>query len=107
MRESHGVTRQQPPTAARRRAEQLRGVIRQHDHRYYVLDQPMISDAEYDRLFEELVRLEATHPELVTRDSPTQRVAGAPLPAFPTIEHLASMLSLESVTDADGVRRFD
>jgi len=100
------VTRQQPPTAAQRRAEQIRNVIRQHDYRYYVLDQPTISDAEYDRLFEELVRLEAAHQDLVTRDSPTQRVAGAPLPAFPTIEHLAPMLSLESVTDADAVRRF-
>ena len=107
MRESHGVSRQQPLTAARRRAEQLRDVIRQHDYRYYVLDQPAISDAEYDRLFGELVRLEAAHPELVTPDSPTQRVAGAPLPAFPTIEHLAPMLSLESVTNADDVRRFD
>ncbi len=107
MHESHGVTRQQPPTAPRRRAEQLRDVIRRHDYRYYVLDRPTISDAEYDGLFEELVRLEAAHPDLVTADSPTQRVAGAPLPAFPTVEHLAPMLSLESVTDADTVRRFD
>jgi DNA ligase (NAD+) len=107
VRESHGVTRRQPPTAAGRRAEQLRDVIRQHDYRYYVLDQPAISDVEYDGLFEELARLEAAHPELVTPDSPTQRVAGAPLPALPTIEHLAPMLSLESVTDADAVRRFD
>ncbi len=107
MRESHGVTRQQPLTAARRRAEQLRDVIRQHDYRYYVVDRPTISDTAYDRLFEELARLEAAYPELITPDSPTQRVAGAPLPAFPAIEHLAPMLSLESVTDADDVRRFD
>lgn len=101
------MNQQQAPTAARRRAEQLRAAIRQHDHRYYVLDRPTISDAQYDRLFAELVRLEAAHPDLVTLDSPTQRVAGAPLPGFPTIEHLAPMLSLESVTDADAVRRFD
>jgi DNA ligase (NAD+) len=92
---------------AARRIEQLRAAIREHDYRYYVLDRPTISDAEYDRLFAELVRLEAAHPDLVTPDSPTQRVAGAPLAAFPTVEHLAPMLSLESVTDAEAVRRFD
>ena len=92
---------------AARRIEQLRRAIREHDRRYYVLDRPTISDAEYDRLFEELVRLEAAHSDLVTPDSPTQRVAGAALTAFPTVEHLAPMLSLESVTDADAVRRFD
>jgi DNA ligase (NAD+) len=72
-----------------------------------VLDRPTISDAQYDDLFAELVRPEAAHPELVTPDSPTLRVGGLPLPAFPTIEHLAPMLSVESVTDADAVRRFD
>jgi DNA ligase (NAD+) len=101
------VTPGQTPTAARARIEHLRSVIRQHDYRYYVLDRPSISDAEYDRLFGELVRLEAAHPDLVTPDSPTQRVAGAPLQAFPTIQHLAPMLSLESVADADAVTRFD
>ena len=106
-RESDRVTPRRTRTAARTRIEQLRSAIRQHDYRYYVLDRPSISDAEYDRLFTELVRLEAAHPDLVTPDSPTQRVAGAPLPAFPTIEHLAPMLSLESVTDADPVHRFD
>jgi DNA ligase (NAD+) len=94
-------------TAARLRAQRLRAAIRTHDYRYYVLDRPAISDAAYDRLFQELVRLEAAHPEIVTPDSPTQRVAGAPLPGFPTVEHLAPMLSLESVTNADAVRRFD
>jgi DNA ligase (NAD+) len=85
----------------------LRAAIRAHDYRYYVLDRPSVSDAKYDRLFAELARLETAHPELVTPDSPTQRVAGAPLPAFPAIRHLAPMLSLESVTDAGAVRRFD
>jgi DNA ligase (NAD+) len=94
-------------TAARGRIERLRSAIRQHEYRYYVLDRPMISDAEYDRLFSELVRLEAAHPGLVTPDSPTQRVAGAPLPAFPSVEHFTPMLSLESVTDAEALRRFD
>jgi DNA ligase (NAD+) len=80
--------------------------IREHDYRYYVLDRPAISDAEYDRLLAELVRLEAAYPDLVTPDSPTQRVAGTPVSAFPTVAHLAPMLSLESVTDSDAVRRF-
>ena len=106
-RESDRVTRRQTLTAARRRADELRAAIRRHDYRYYVLDRPTIADAQYDRLFAELVRLESAHPQLITPDSPTQRVAGTPLPAFPTIEHLAPMLSLESVTEADAVRRFD
>ena len=72
-----------------------------------MLDRPTVSDAEYDRLFAALVRLEAAHPELVTPDSPTRRVAGEPLAAFPPVAHLAPVLSLESVTDADAVRRFD
>lgn len=91
----------------RQRAERLRAAIRAHDYRYYVLDRPSISDAAYDRLFDELVRLEAAHPEIVTPDSPTQRVAGTPLPSFATVAHLAPMLSLESVTDIAAVRRFD
>jgi DNA ligase (NAD+) len=99
--------RSEPLTAVRRRADELRAAIRMHDHRYYVLDRPTISDAKYDRLFAELVRLETAHPELVTTDSPTQRVAGTPLSAFPTTGHVAPMLSLESVTDADALRRFD
>src|SRR5574342_288327 len=98
-----GKNRSRTLTTARRRAEHLRAEIGKHDYRYYVLDRPSITDAEYDRLFAELVRLEAAHPELVTPDSPTQRVAGAPLPAFPTIEHLTPMLSLESVNDPDAV----
>ena len=94
-------------TAVRRRVEHLRAAIRQHDYRYYVLDRPTISDAAYDRLFQELVRLEAAHPELVVPDSPTQRVPGAPLAKFPTVDHLAPMLSLESLMTPDDVRRFD
>jgi DNA ligase (NAD+) len=72
-----------------------------------VLDRPEISDEEYDRLFDELRRLERTHSDLVTPDSPTQRVAGAPLPAFTQVRHAAPMLSLDSVTDPDAVRQFD
>lgn len=99
--------RRAAPGAVRRRIEQLRRAIRRHDYRYYVLDRPSISDAQYDRLYAELTRLEGAHPELVAADSPTQRVAGAPLSSFPAVRHLAPMLSLESVTDAAAVRRFD
>lgn len=104
--ESNAVNRR-ANAAVRRRVEQLRAAIRKHDYLYYVLDRPAISDAAYDRLFEELVRLETACPQLITPDSPTQRVAGAPLAAFPTIRHLAPMLSLESVSEPDAIRRFD
>ena len=90
----------------RARIEAIRAAIRRHDHLYYVLDRPAISDAEYDRLFEELRRLEDAHPELVTPDSPTRRVAGQPSASFPQVRHVAPMLSLEAVTDEADVRRF-
>jgi DNA ligase (NAD+) len=90
----------------RARLEALRAAIRRHDHRYYVLDQPAISDTEYDRLFGELRRLEDAHPKLVTPDSPTQRVAGQPSASFPEVRHAAPMLSLEAVTEEADVRRF-
>ncbi|HEX4955352.1 MAG TPA: NAD-dependent DNA ligase LigA [Thermoanaerobaculia bacterium] len=89
------------------RLESLRREIRRHDHLYYVKDAPEISDEAYDRLFRELRELEAEHPELVTPDSPTQRVAGTPLSAFPQIEHAAPMLSLDSSQDEAQLRRFD
>ena len=91
---------------AEQRIEELRETIRRHDFLYYVRDQPEISDAEYDRLFHELEDLEGRFPELVSEDSPTQRVAGQPLEGFPTIEHTAPMLSLESSQDEAVMRRF-
>ena len=66
------------------RIEQLREQIREHEHRYYVLDQPLISDFEFDQLMRELQQLEHENPELITRDSPTQRVGGEPAKEFPT-----------------------
>lgn len=93
--------------SARRRIDALRERIRRHDHAYYVLDRPEISDEEYDRFFDELRRLEQAYPELVTPDSPTQRVGGAPLPAFTQVRHSVPMLSLDSVTAPDAVRQFD
>lgn len=93
--------------AARRRAEQLRDAIRHHDYLYHVLDQPEISDAEYDKLYRELKGLEEKFPELVTPDSPTQRVGAEPRPGFSEVEHLALMLSLDSGADEEDARRFD
>ncbi|MCB1036252.1 MAG: NAD-dependent DNA ligase LigA, partial [Acidobacteria bacterium] len=91
---------------ARSRVEELRRQIRHHDYLYYVRDAPEIEDADYDRLFRELEVLEERFPELVTPDSPTQRVGGAPLDSFPTVEHTAPMLSLESSQSEDALKRF-
>jgi DNA ligase (NAD+) len=76
------------------RAAQLRALLAHHGHRYHVLDDPEISDAEYDALLDELRALEEAHPELRTPDSPTQRVGGAPVASLAKVEHLAPMLSL-------------
>ena len=84
---------------ARERVDELRSQIRHHDHRYYVLDSPEIGDSEYDRLFRDLVELEAAHPELVSAESPTQRVAGGVAEGFGNVEHRESMLSLSNVFD--------
>jgi DNA ligase (NAD+) len=80
------------------RIEELREGINYHNYRYYVLDSPEISDAEYDRLFDELVELENRYPELITPDSPTQRVGAAPLEEFKTVRHSLPMLSLNKAT---------
>ena len=95
-----------PRPAAARRIAELRRLIRRHDRLYYVLDRPEISDTAYDRLFAELGRLERAYPDLVTPDSPTRRVAGAPGAGFPVVEHTAPMLSLEATREAEEVRRF-
>jgi DNA ligase (NAD+) len=87
--------------------EDLRKKIHYHNYRYYVLNEPEISDAEYDRLFKELEDLESTYPELITPDSPTQRVGAKPLEEFGAYEHRTSMLSLTSVTTEEEVRDFD
>jgi DNA ligase (NAD+) len=92
---------------AERRSRALRAEIRHHDYLYYVKDRPEIADEAYDALFRELESLEARFPDLRTPDSPTQRVAGAVFDRFPTVEHLAPMLSLDSGPDAAEVRRFD
>ncbi|MGN6454456.1 MAG: NAD-dependent DNA ligase LigA, partial [Steroidobacteraceae bacterium] len=89
------------------RAAQLRTEIAQHDYRYYVLDDPLVSDAEYDRLMQELRALEAAHPALVTTDSPTQRVSGTPRAGFGEVVHQVPMLSLDNAFSDDAVRGFD
>lgn len=85
----------------------LRAQIEHHNYRYYVLDDPEITDAEYDRLFRELVRLEAEHPGLATADSPTQRVGAAPLAEFAAVAHRLPMLSLNNAFSEDEVAAFD
>ena len=92
---------------ASERACILRAEIDEHNYRYYVLDAPLISDAEYDRLFRELQALEADHPELVRSDSPTQRVGAAPLTGFAAVLHVTPMLSLNNAFADDEVMAFD
>ena len=98
-----------PASAALAELTQLRHVLHEHAHRYHVLDAPTIPDAEYDRLFRELQAIEAAHPELVSADSPTQRVGAAPLPAFASVRHAMPMLSIRTETDteASGALNFD
>ena len=89
------------------RIEKLRGEIRRHDRLYYVNAAPEISDREYDRLMDELKAIEAATPQLVTPDSPTQRVAGEPIEGFTTVEHDQPMLSIDNTYNEDELRAFD
>ncbi len=91
------------------RVQELHRLLHHHAHRYYVLDAPEIPDAEYDRLFRELQAIEAAHPELLTPDSPTQRVGGRPLDHFESVRHAVPMLSIRTETDteASGAQNFD
>jgi DNA ligase (NAD+) len=92
---------------AAKKVEQLRSQIRRHEELYYVHDTPEISDAEFDALMRELQEIEAQHPDLVTSDSPTQRVGGRPIEGFATVEHLVPMLSLDNAFDEEELRAFD
>ena len=83
-------------TNAKSRIDALREEIRHHEHLYYVLDSPKISDAEFDRLLEELKTIESAHPQLVTADSPPQRVGGKPREGFVKVRHSSPMLSLDN-----------
>ncbi|MCG3187182.1 MAG: DNA ligase [Rhodocyclaceae bacterium] len=101
-----------PPSSTERlspaaRIDALRAEIARLDHHYYVLDQPLLPDAEYDRLYSELLALEAAHPDLITPDSPSQRVAGAPAPAFAAVVHDHAMRSLNNAFTNEAVLAFD
>ena len=97
------------PATAQKRAAALREAIETHDYHYYVLDAPTVSDAEYDAMYRELQALETEYPTLVTPDSPTRRVGGAPLPEFAPVRHTVPMLSIRTETDttAAGALQFD
>ncbi len=95
------------PEAARDEARKLAEELREANYRYYVLDQPTLTDAEYDAKLRRLGELEERHPDLITPDSPTQRVGAAPLAAFASVTHGAPMLSLQNAMNADELREFD
>ncbi len=94
------------PTSVKKQIESLREQLRYHAYQYYVLDDPDIPDAEYDRLHKQLVALEEENPELVTSDSPTQRVGSTPLTSFDQIQHQMPMLSLDNVFSSDELQTF-
>jgi DNA ligase (NAD+) len=98
-----------PAAAVAARAAELRALLQRHAHRYYVLDAPEIADAEYDKLFQELQAIEAAHPDLLTPDSPTQRILGKVLDGFTPVRHAVPMLSIRTETDttAGGAEAFD
>jgi len=95
------------PADVEARLRELRDLIRQHEERYYIHNDPAISDEEFDRLLHELEHLEAAHPDLVTPDSPTQRVAGRPVEGFESVEHLTPMLSLDNAYSDEELKAFD
>src|SRR5689334_16849143 len=91
---------------AKTRHAELADEIRRHDHAYYVLAQPSITDQQYDRLYHELIDLEKQFPDLITSDSPTQRVGGQPLKAFKPVKHIVPMLSLDNTYSQEELREF-
>ncbi len=97
----------QAPEKTIRRAKKLRAALEQHSHRYYVLDDPTVSDSAYDEMFRELVGLEGQYPELQSGSSPTQRVGAPPADKFESVRHARAMLSLDNVTSAEEFLEFD
>ncbi len=95
------------PESAEKQIEELREQLRYHSYQYYVLDDPDVPDAEYDRLYQQLLALEKEHPELITVDSPTQRVGSTPLTAFEQIQHQMPMLSLDNVFNEEDLYAFN
>ena len=95
------------PQEVMARLQELREQLNYHNYRYYVLDDPVVSDAEFDRLLQELMQLEEQYPQLVTPDSPSQRVGAAPLSKFETVPHRQPMISLENAFSEAEAREFD
>src|SRR5262245_11475035 len=89
------------------RAEELRRLIEHHNYRYYVEAKPEISDKEFDKLLDDLKKLESDYPELITPDSPTQRVGGEPIGSFATVTHRQPMLSIDNTYNPGELREFD
>jgi DNA ligase (NAD+) len=96
-----------PDSSPALRVEELRAELRHHEHLYYVMDAPEVSDAQYDALMNELKCLEAAHPELLTADSPTQRVGGKPAEGFQKVKHSRPMLSLDNAYSAEELADWD
>jgi NAD-dependent DNA ligase len=94
------------PAAAAKRHAELVEELQRHDHAYYVLAQPVLSDQEYDRLYRELRDIEAKYPELITPESPSQRVGGKPLDEFESVQHLVPMMSLDNTYSQEEVRAY-
>src|SRR5713226_3235231 len=95
------------PKPVAEQIEKLRETLRHHEHLYYVLDRPEITDAEYDAAMRRLQELETAHPDLITPDSPTQRVGGKPREGFVKVAHSSPMLSLDNALNEDEMREFD
>ncbi len=95
------------PAEVAREVEELRRQLHHHNYRYYVLDDPLVSDAEYDALFQRLLDIETAHPELATATSPTRRVGAPPVAKFETVRHSVPMLSLTNASDREQVREFE
>src|SRR5208283_4439797 len=93
--------------ALRKEAEKLREELRRHEYLYYVVDNPEISDAAFDKLMNRLKEMEAAHPDLITPDSPTVRVGGSPREGFQTVRHARAMLSLDNAFSYDALRDWD
>ena len=95
------------PASVQKKIESLREKIRHHEYLYYVLDNPELTDADFDKLMNELKRLEAEHPELITPDSPTQRVGGKPREGFARAKHSSPMLSLDNAYTEEELRDWE
>src|SRR5262245_52158427 len=95
------------PESAQKRIEKLRSELNRHNYNYFVLSKPQISDQEFDRMMHELIDLETQHPDLLTPDSPSQRVGGEPIDSFRSVEHALRMMSIDNTYNEGELRAFD